>query len=80
MKPVLLILDMQQKYYSQLPHIQSQMDRASEYINYLSQIFRTNDIPVINIYHKDNKTGFMQGSERFEYIPAIKIKKVIIVF
>lgn len=74
MRPVLLIIDMQQKYYDKLPQSRNMMDRAVEYINFYSNLFRSKKLPVINIYAQEQQSSFIPGAEGFEFMSSIHIE------
>lgn len=71
LKPALLILDVQKAY---LPYMsQEDQEAAINYMNWAIWLFRKFDLPVIRIYHTDDKTGPAPGSPAFEFADSLNI-------
>jgi nicotinamidase-related amidase len=70
--PTLLIIDVQNRYIPFIP--ERDKDLAFLFINLLIDLFRKHDLPIIRIYHHDEKWGPKLNTEEFEYPEAIKIK------
>jgi len=71
-KPVLLIIDIQNVYLSMVPEREKEV--AMYYINGLIGLFRSNGYPIIRIYHLDKESGPKPDSEQFEYPTSVLIK------
>jgi len=72
MKPVLLVIDIQNQY---LPYMSDEDKKFSlEMINYAISMFREHGFPIIRVYHTDLKEGPKPGTEAFEFPASIKIK------
>jgi nicotinamidase-related amidase len=61
MKPVLLVIDMQEKYY-EMPRAKESLERAAQWINAAIALFREKGLPVIVIEHMEKEEGFVPGS------------------
>jgi len=72
MKPVLLVIDIQNKY---IPYM-SEEDRkfGLEMINYAIMLFRQNGFPIIRVYHTDPEWGPKPDTEDFEFPKTVAIK------
>ncbi len=72
MKPVLLVIDIQNKY---IPYM-SEGDRkfGLEMINYAIMLFRQNGFPIIRVYHTDPEWGPKPDTEDFEFPETVTIK------
>jgi len=70
-KPALIVIDVQNRYMPIIP--QRDKEIAFFFINMLLDLFRKNGLPVIRIYHTNEESGPLQGSDEFEYPSAIKI-------
>lgn len=71
-KPALLIIDTQNVY---LPMVSDrEKGVAIYYINGLIELFRSNNYPIIRIYHHDLQSGPNPGTEMFEYPASVLIK------
>jgi nicotinamidase-related amidase len=71
LKPVLLVIDVQNAYWP----LMSEEDRntAPEKINEVIALFREFGLPVIRVYHSDPKRGPEPGTERFEFVGSIAV-------
>lgn len=69
MKSALLIVDMQKGCKDQAS--KDSMDSATEYINYMSRVFRENNQPVVLI--QDVEVGGGPGSSEFELLDEIEV-------
>ncbi len=74
-KPVMLVIDMQEKFYERGGLFKENYDSAIEYINEAMLLFRKNNLPVIHVYHRDDEEGLVPGSKGFEFHSDIKIRK-----
>lgn len=75
MKPALLIIDMQEVYYKINPQMQQEMMSAIYEINALADSFRTKNLPVYVIYHREDSMNITPGEEGFEMHPFLNIKE-----
>jgi nicotinamidase-related amidase len=71
-KPALLIIDVQNKYLKMIP--QREKELAFFFINFLIELFRKHDFPIIRIYHYDEENGPKPDTEEFEYPASVLIK------
>ncbi len=73
MKPVLVIMDIQNQY---LPYM-SDGDKkfGLEVINYAIAMFREHGFPIIRVYHSDPKHGPAPDSEAFQFPASVKIEE-----
>jgi nicotinamidase-related amidase len=72
LNPTLLIIDVQNRYIPFIPERDKEL--AFFFINLLIDLFRKHDLPIILIYHYEEKNGPKPNTEEFEYPEAIKIK------
>jgi len=72
MKPVLLVIDIQNEYLSMVPEREKEV--ALYMINAAIELFRENGFPVIRVYHTDLKYGPKPDTEAFEFPKSIMIK------
>ena len=71
-KPALVIIDIQNQYLTWIPEQEKEI--AMYYINNYISLFRSNDLPVIRVYHTDPEYGPSPESEEFQYPDDIQIK------
>jgi nicotinamidase-related amidase len=72
MKPVLLIIDIQNQFLPYFP--EQEKKSALEMINNAIHIFRENNFPIIRIYHTDPQWGPKPDTEAFEFPASVNIK------
>ena len=72
MKPVLLVIDIQNEYLSMVPEREKEV--ALYMINAAIELFRENGFPVIRVYHTDLKYGPKPDTEAFEFPKSVMIK------
>ena len=72
MKPVLLVIDIQNEYLSMVP--QREKEVALYMINAAIELFREHGFPVIRVYHTDLKYGPKPDTEPFEFPKSVMIK------
>ena len=65
MKPALLVIDVQKKFFKNPTTAQSLND-AIEYINAAIELFRKKHLPIICIQHMDREQGLVPGKDGFE--------------
>lgn len=73
MNPALLVIDVQNKYLPLMS--QSDQERAMEMMNWAIWVFRKHQLPIIAVYHTNEKWGPEPGTEDFEFHDSIKIEK-----
>lgn len=72
MKPALLVIDVQNAF---LPYMSDQDKKmAPEIINGAIHLFRSQNLPVIRVYHTDPQWGPKPGSKEFEFPENIAVK------
>lgn len=73
MKPALLVIDVQKQF---LPMMSKEdQERALEMMNWSVWLFRQYGLPVIRIYHTDEKWGPKPGEPGFEFHDSLKIEQ-----
>ncbi|OFX22051.1 MAG: hypothetical protein A2041_02145 [Bacteroidetes bacterium GWA2_31_9b] len=70
MKPALLVIDVQNAFVPMMD--QSDKDRAFQMINGAIWVFENFKLPIIRIYHQDDKWGPATDSEGFKFDSIIK--------
>lgn len=73
MKPALLVIDMQETFFSESPQIAQSLTSALEYINAAIALFRAKDLPVFIIEDIAVDEGRVPGSEGFETTDRIDL-------
>ena len=66
MKPALLIIDVQKKFFGLNPTMTQSLNDAIVNINSAITLFREHDLPVISIQHVDEKADLEPGKESFD--------------
>jgi nicotinamidase-related amidase len=72
-KPALILIDIQNRYLPIIPPRDKEI--AFFFINMLLDLFRKNGLPIIRVYHTNEESGPLQGTDEFEYPSEIKIVK-----
>ena len=72
-KPALLVIDIQNAYLNGMA--QKDKDVAMLNINYYINLFRSQGLPVIRVYHYNKQFGPEQGTEQFEFPASVLIKQ-----
>lgn len=65
MKPALLVVDVQKRFFEISPFTAQSLEDAIEYINAGIALFREKSLPVISIQHTDPKENLLPGAEGF---------------
>jgi nicotinamidase-related amidase len=73
MKPALLVIDVQKKFFKFGPTTAQSLDDAIEYINAAIELFREKNLPVICIQHMDEDGKLVPGEEGFELPEELNI-------
>jgi nicotinamidase-related amidase len=70
-RPALLVIDVQKVFLQSIPERDQEV--AFHFINGLIDLFRSNNCPVIRIYHFNKEKGPDPGNEQFEFPATVKI-------
>ena len=73
MKPALLVIDVQKKFFGFNPTMTQSLNDAIEYINAAIALFREKGFPVISVQHMDEDADLVPGEEGFELPEALDI-------
>jgi nicotinamidase-related amidase len=73
MKPVLLIVDMQNKFFDNEACVDS-LKSAVEYINAAIDLFRKKNLPIIVIQHRSEELGLVAGNPSFDVPVTLKLQ------
>ena len=74
MKPALLVIDLQKKFFEiDDAHLES-LKLAIDYINEAIFIFRKKGFPIISIQHKNENGGLIPGNKEFEVHESVKLE------
>jgi len=73
MKPALLVIDVQKKFFKFSPTTAQSLNDAIEYINAVIALFREKRLPVICIQHMDEEEKLVPGEEGFELPEGLDI-------
>jgi nicotinamidase-related amidase len=66
MKPALLVIDVQKKFFKSSPTTAQSLNDAIEYINAIIELFRKKNLPVICIQHMNKEENLVPGVEDFD--------------
>jgi len=66
MKPALLVVDIQEAFFSEDDVTTASLRRAVEYANAAMPLFREKGLPVVCVVHEDPGEGLVPGSDGFE--------------
>lgn len=69
--PALIVIDVQNAFLPAIP--EQEKNIGFYYINHYIELFRKYNFPVIRVYHTTPGEGPVEGTEPFEFPPAIKI-------
>jgi len=73
MKPALLVIDVQKKFFKLGPVAAQSLTEAIEYINAAIALFREKNLPVISVQHVDQEENLVPGQEGFDLPDELKI-------
>ncbi|MCJ7716442.1 MAG: cysteine hydrolase [Anaerolineales bacterium] len=73
MKPVLLVIDMQEIFFDHSPAVAESLTHAVEYINAAIALFREKGLPIICIEDVEEEDGRVPGSAGFETTSKIDL-------
>jgi nicotinamidase-related amidase len=74
MKPALLVIDLQKKFFEIDDAHSESLKLAIDYINEAISIFRKKGFPIISIQHKNENEGLIPGNEEFEVHESVKLE------
>ena len=74
MKPALLVIDLQKKFFEIDDTHSESLKLAIDYINEAILIFRKKGFPIISIQHKNENEGLIPGNEEFEVHESVKLE------
>ena len=74
MKPALLIIDLQNKFFNLNSACSDSLKSAIEYVNAAIELFRKKSLPIIVIQHKSDKQGLVPGNSGFDVPKSVKLK------
>ena len=75
MKPALLVIDMQNQFFSMNDTTKNSLSDAIEYINAAIELFRAKELPVICIQDVEEENGRVPGKEKFEVPESINLNE-----
>jgi nicotinamidase-related amidase len=73
MKPALLVIDVQERFFRFGQTTAQSLNDAIEYINAAIELFREKELPIICIQHIDEENGLVPGKEDFELPESLNI-------
>jgi nicotinamidase-related amidase len=73
MKPALLVIDMQKKFFELGPAFKQPLEEATEYINAAITLFREKNLPIFAIEHSSKEDGLMSGTPGFPTHESINL-------
>lgn len=73
MKPALLVVDIQQKFFEMGPEPATSLNKAVHFINEALAFFREKKLPIIVIQHIDEANGLIPNTPGFELPKSLKI-------
>ena len=74
MKPALLVIDIQNKFFSLNQVCSDSLKSALEYINAAIDLFRERNLPIVVIQHKSEEEGLEPGKSGFDVPKSVKLK------
>ncbi|SYZ72840.1 Hydrolase (Isochorismatase family) [Candidatus Zixiibacteriota bacterium] len=74
MKPALLIIDIQNRFFTRNGVTAESLNNAAEYINAAIALFRERHLPIIAVQHKNEATGLVPGVPEFDIPESIKLE------
>jgi len=73
MKPALLVIDMQKKFFTVSPASAQSMDGAAEIINLAIALFREKQLPVVAVQHTHSGDKLVPGEPGFDVLEQIEL-------
>jgi len=74
MKPALLIIDVQNKFFNINQGCTDSLKSAIEYINAAIGLFRKKNFPIVVIQHKDEAQDLMPGNKDFDVAQNVNLE------
>ncbi len=74
MKPALLIIDIQNKFFARNAVTTDSLNNAIEYISTAIELFRERNLPIIAIQHQNKEAGLVPGSRDFDLPESVKLR------
>lgn len=74
MKPALLVIDVQNEFFSQSQACSDSLKAAIEYINAAIALFRKKNLPIVIIQHKSEEEGLVPGKSGFDVPQSVKLE------
>jgi nicotinamidase-related amidase len=74
MKPVLLIIDVQKRFFKVSQACADSLNSAIEYINAAVGLFRERNLPIFVIQHKSEEENLVPGAPDFEVSERLKLE------
>jgi nicotinamidase-related amidase len=73
MKPALLVIDVQKKFFDYNQGCSDSLKSAIEYINAAMDLFRKKNFPIVIVQHKDEEQGLVPGNTGFDVHQDVKV-------
>lgn len=73
MKPALLVIDVQKRFFEFSPVTAKSLNNAIEYINAAISLFREKNLPIISVQHIEEADNLVPGVEGFELPESLAI-------
>jgi nicotinamidase-related amidase len=73
MKPGLLVIDVQNKFFSYSQGCSDSLKSAIEYINAAIDLFRKKSYPIVIVQHKDVEQDLVPGNTGFDVYQTVKL-------
>jgi nicotinamidase-related amidase len=74
MKPVLLVIDVQNEFFNLNQVCSDSLKAAIEYINAAMGLFRKKNLPIVVIQHKSEEQGLMPGKSGFDVSQSVRLE------
>ena len=74
MRPALLVVDIQQAFFSVDPVTTRSLESAVRYANAAMPLFRAKGLPVVCVIHQDESEGLVPGAPGFEPHPDLRFE------
>jgi nicotinamidase-related amidase len=74
MKPALLVIDIQNKFFSLNQAYSDSLKSAIEYINAAIELFREKNLPIVVIQHKSEEEDLKPGKPGFDVPKNVKLE------
>lgn len=74
MKPALLVIDIQNKFFNLNQAASDSLKSAVECVNTAIDLFRKKNLPIVVIQHKSEEEGLVPGKSGFEVPETVKLE------